>query len=240
MYNYNEYEKFWNNPISDYKRLLEPYLRSIFQSYKNSQILEVGFGSAHLPHILKDISFTGNYLGLDIDPRATEIAQKTYSLQNFTFETFIKYETVIIKSWDLAIFCLSICEMSDDIIINYLQNINAKKILIINPSTITNYFDSKITKSFVNKIYSRLGGQPKWKLKANIPNLTEQKRFYYINNNKKIQASIYYRSTGDLLNLISQTSYIFENYKDLEYNQNTIKTAPVSKFEVLLFRSNKI
>lgn len=238
MYNYIEYEKFWNNPISDYKQLLEPYLLTMFESYKNSSVLEIGFGSAHLPYLLENISFTGKYLGIDIDSKAVEMAQKIYSSQEFSFEAFAGYEIIKSKSWDLAIFCLSACEMSDDVIINYLRNIKAKKILIINPSTITNYFDSKISKPLINKITSRLGRPPKWKLIANIPSVLDDKRLYYINNNLQIPASMYYRSTGDLLNLLTQTDYIFEHYKDLKYYQNSIKTAPVSKFEIMLFESS--
>jgi SAM-dependent methyltransferase len=235
MYNYNEYENFWSDPNSDYQRLLEPYLISTFENYKNASILEIGFGSGHLARILHDIGFSGSYLGVDIDTNAVKFASQKVHYDHFVFEKFLDYTSFENTNWDLAVFCLSICEMSDEVITNYLNHIRAKKILIINPSTITNYFESKVTKPFLNKLVSRLGSQPKWHLIAKIPDLTEYKRAYLINNNSQVPASMYYRSTGDLLNLIVKAGYLFDHYHDLRYMVNTPKIAPVSKFEVLWF-----
>jgi hypothetical protein len=235
MYNYDEYEKFWKNPLSDYQQLLQPYLISVFESHKHNNVLEIGFGSAHLPNIMHRIGFSGKYKGIDLDSGAIEFASKMFTDGTFTFETFKSYSQLKDTSWDLAIFCLSICEMSDQVVLDYLQSIKAKNLLIINPSTTTNYFDSRITKPFINKISTRFGAKPRWNLIAKIPNLNEKKRTYLINNNTQIPASMYYRSTGDLLNLVTKSNYKFKSYIDLKYSENTIKTAPVSKFEVLWF-----
>jgi SAM-dependent methyltransferase len=237
MYNYKEYEDFWNNSSSDYKMLLEPYLVSIFKKYQQNSILEIGFGSGHLAYILNEIGFSGSYLGVDLNPKAVQFANQKLSKLAFSFETFVDYNRFRETSYDLAIFCLSTCEMPDSVITSYLQHIKAKKILIINPSTITNYFESKITKPFINKITSRFGNKPKWNLIAKIPEFHEQKRLYPINKNSEIPASMYYRSTGDILNLATQAGYIFDKYKDLKYRENTLKIAPVSKFEILWFKS---
>jgi hypothetical protein len=237
MYNYSEYETFWNDPISDYKQLLEPYLITTLRKSITSNILEIGFGSGHLPKILQSLSFSGNYLGIDTNPDAIKFAITKYPQVFFNFRLFTDYNMLDGKNFDLVIFCLSACEMSNDVITDYLQKISTKYLLIINPSTITNYFDSKIIKTHFSKITSRLGISPTWRLIANIPNLSEQKRSYFINNCPTIEASMYYRSTGDLLNLANDNNFKFVSYSDLKYNISTVKTAPVSKFEAILFKS---
>jgi SAM-dependent methyltransferase len=235
MYNYSKYEDFWNNPISDYKRLLEPYLSLIFKNYSHSSIIEIGFGSGHIAQILYETGFCGNYLGVDIDPNAVKFASQNLPHPSFLFEVFSDYTNMKNETWDLAIFCLSACEMSDEILVSYLECLKVKKLVIINPSTLTNYFESKITKPFTSKISSRLGYKAKWNLIAKIPDLVDQKRLYNVNKNSEIPASMYYRSLGDILNLTIDAGYSFEFYKDLKYKVNSTKTAPVSKFEVLWF-----
>ena len=236
MYNYAEYEAFWSDPISDYTRLLEPYLQKVFKEYLSSNILEIGFGSGHLALIFKQLGFNGYYQGIDTDPGAVDFAQKNIKNSNFYFSTFKDYTSLSQKPYDLAIFCLSACEMDDDTIQNYLKNIRTNRLLIINPSTVTNYFESRIVKPFFNKFLSRLGATPRWKLIARIPDNHKTKRLYNINNRADIPASMYYRATGDILNLCKQSDYIFESYAELKYTENTIKTAPIAKFEMLCFQ----
>jgi SAM-dependent methyltransferase len=239
MYDYQRYEDFWNNPISDYKRLLEPYLIPLFTECKTSNILEVGFGSGHLATVLENTGFTGHYTGIDIDPQAVDFATRHSYKDNIRFDVFTDYSSLKNQAYDLVVFCLSACEMSDDILKNYLKNLNTQKLIIINPSTTTNYFHSNITKPWVNRLLSRLGQQPKWRMLAHIPDPKDQKRLYYINNDHQIPASMYYRSTGDLLNICKSQAFEFERYQDLKYTENTVKTAPVSKFEVLIFDGKK-
>jgi hypothetical protein len=233
MYDYETYEEFWNNPISDYHRLLEPFLLEIFQELTNSSIIEIGFGSAHLPHLLTSVGFAGNYLGVDVNESAVDFATNRFPDEYFQFKIAGNADQIAKSSCDVLIFCLSACEMSNEILLDYLASIKSKKLIIINPSTITNYFESKIVKLPKNKITSRIGFKPEWTIIGKIPEVGAQKRNYFIN--KSVHASMYYRSTGDLLNICTQAGYTFEFYQDLGYKENTIKTAPVSKFEVLSF-----
>ena len=240
MYNYQKYEDLWLDPLSDYTRLLKPWLDVYFKDLNNLSILEIGFGSGHLALILASQNFSGSYFGIDIDENADKFAkislEKYPSRDNFSFDS-VQPDNPNLKSktFDLAIFCLSACEMSNIQFSNYLSNINAKKLLVVNPSTLTQYFQSRITKSLVSKFTSRFGKTPQWYLKGHIPtnNVDHDKR--KLAGNQDLDIQMMYRSLGDLLNLCKQNGWNFQKYTDLKYNVSDIKTAPVSKFEVMEF-----
>lgn len=243
MYNYQKYEDLWKNLNSDYSRLLKPWLKSYFKYFNQSNILEIGFGSGHPALILANHDFSGSYFGVDIDPNATIFAKNLF--ENNPNHKYFNFETtqaenlnLTSKTFDLAIFCLSACEMSDSQISNYLSCINAKKLLIINPSTLTQYFHTKITKSWLTKFTSRFGQAPKWLLQGEIPQNTQDFNHRKLAGNQDLKIPMIYRSLGDMLNLCKQNNWKFQKYTDLKYNVSDIKTAPVSKFEVLEFEKD--
>jgi SAM-dependent methyltransferase len=228
MYNYEKYHEYWINPDSDYTRLLLPFLENILKNYLNSSILDIGFGSGIIPQILKKQDFQGTYLGVDIDKKALEYGKNLNLGLQYIFEK--DYDN---QKSDITIMCLSSCEMDKETLKNYAQSINTKQLIVINPSSITQFYPSKIIKPFFSKILSRFGTKPQWQMISQI-----LKGEFYIHNigvNSDLQAKIYYRTLGDYLNLFTQNGYIFSQYHNLAYSESTTKTAPVSKFEVLVF-----
>jgi len=240
MYNYQKYEDLWHSPLSDYSRLLEPWLKSYFKGFNQSNILEIGFGSGHPALILANQDFSGTYFGVDIDPNAAIFAKNL--LKDNPNHSYFSFETaqadnsnLVSKTFDVAIFCLSACEMSDSQISDYLSCIKAKKLVIINPSTLTQYFQTKITKSWLTKFTSRFGQAPKWLLQGEIPQITQDFNHRKLAGNQDLKIPMIYRSLGDTLNICKKHNWNFKKYTDLKYNISDIKTAPVSKFEVLEF-----
>jgi SAM-dependent methyltransferase len=228
VYNYQKYQEYWTNPDSDYTRLLLPFLENILNTYHSSSILDIGFGSGIIPQILKKQDFQGTYLGLDIDKKALEYGK------NLNLGSKYKFEIVRINQpTDITFMCLSSCEMDEKTLQNYAQNLNSKTLIIINPSSITQFYPSKIIKPFLSKIFSRLGAVPRWQMISTI-----EQGYYHTHDirlESDLQAKIYYRTLGNYLNLFTQNGYSFSHYHNLAYRKNTIKTAPVSKFEVLIF-----
>jgi SAM-dependent methyltransferase len=237
MYHYQKYEQFWHKPSSDYYRLLHPWLEKYLSAFKQENIVEIGFGSGHLALILARLGFEGQYHGIDIDENAITFSKnnlKNFSNANhFNFEIFDHKSSQ--KEFDLAIFCLSICEMDDAQVSWYLKNIKAKKLLIINPSTLTFYYPAQITKTWLSKLTSRLGQTPKWILKTQIPEANQDLSHRLLGNDPDLKVRMKYRSLGEMLNLATQNNWNFTQYTDLKYNISDIKTAPVSKFEILEF-----
>ncbi|GAB4147647.1 MAG: hypothetical protein OHK0017_09570 [Patescibacteria group bacterium] len=240
-YNYQKYEEFWNLPLSDYHRLLEPFLNDFFNNYLGSHIIEIGFGSGHLPLILSKQGFEGQYLGVDIDPDATNFAQdliqNNFPSKSNHFKFIVPSEPdqlISSQKYDLAIFCLSACEMESEIINEYLRNIKADKVLMINPSSTSAYYPPKITKTWLSKITSRFGSEPKWKLIADLPPLGTQLSIRHLGGDPALKATMLYRPFGEYVNLLKDAGFQFERYWDLRYTESNIKTAPVSKFEVVL------
>jgi hypothetical protein len=228
MYNYQKYHEYWTRPDSDYTRLLLPFLENILKNYSNSSILDIGFGSGIIPQILKKQSFQGTYLGLDIDKKALEYGEKLKLGSKYKFEIGYKNQTS-----DVAFMCLSSCEMDEKTLKNYAKNLNIKTLILINPSSITQFFPTKIIKPFFSKVLSRFGVRPQWQMVSRI----NQEEFYQHNIGSKssLQAKIYQRTLGDYLNIFTHNDYTFSQYFNLTYTENTIKIAPVSKFEVLIF-----
>jgi SAM-dependent methyltransferase len=228
MYNYQTYQEYWTNPESDYSKLLLPFLENTLKTYYNSNILDVGFGSGIIPQILKKQEFKGIYLGLDTDKKALEYGKNLRLGPQYQFEIDQTNQPT-----DITFMCLSSCEMDDKTLQNYAQNLNTKTLIIINPSSTTQFYPSKITKPFFSKIFSRLGAKPRWQMISQI----KQGDFYThrIGIDPDLQAKIYHRTLGDYLNIFTQNGYSFSQYHNLAYTKNTIKIAPVSKFEVLVF-----
>jgi ribosomal protein L11 methylase PrmA len=228
MYNYQKYQEYWTNPDSDYSRLLLPFLEYTLKNYHSSSILDIGFGSGIIPQILKKQGFQGTYFGLDVDEKALEYGNNLKLGSQFTFETNSSNQTS-----DVIFMCLSGCEMDEQTLQKYTQNLNTKTLILINPSSITQFYPSKIIKPFFSKIFSRLGAKPIWQMISKI----QESDFYthYINIQGDLQAKIYRRALGDYLNIFTQNGYTFVKYHSLAYTENTIKIAPVSKFEVLVF-----
>jgi Methyltransferase domain len=228
MYNYQKYQEYWVNPDSDYTRLLLPLLENTLNSYHNSSILDIGCGSGIIAQILKKQKFQGIYYGLDIDKKALEYGKNLGLGLQYTF----KIDQTNQKS-DVTFMCLSSCEMDEKTLQNYAQNLNTKTLIIINPSTITQFYPSKINKPFLSKILSRLGEKPKWQMVSKIQEGDSYN--HHIGIQGDLPAKIYHRTLGDYLNIFSQNGYVFAQYHNLAYSENTVKTAPVSKFEVLIF-----
>jgi SAM-dependent methyltransferase len=228
MYNYQTYQEYWTNPESDYSKLLLPFLENTLKTYYNSNILDIGFGSGIIPQILKKQGFQGTYLGVDIDKQALEYGENLNLGSQYKFQTEYKNQKA-----DITSMSLSSCEMDEKTLQNYAQHLNTKTLIIINPSSITQFYPSKIIKPFFSKIFSRFGVRPNWQMVSKI----NQEKFYQhnIGFESKLQAKIYQRTLGDYLNIFTNNGYTFSQYYNLTYTENTIKTAPVSKFEVLIF-----
>jgi SAM-dependent methyltransferase len=230
-YDFQAYEALWQNPLSEYNRILEPFLQQTLKPYTASSLLEIGFGSAHIPKILIELGFNGVYDGVDISEAAVHFARETILNSHFSFQLYENFKQTTV--YDLAIFCLSSCEMQHETLINYLQTINSKELLIINPSSLTQYYESVITKPFYNKLTSRLGGDPVWHMHSKVSPYNTNRR---ISRQKKLIATTVKRSLGQIMQIAHDARWRFEKYTNLEYTTNTIHTAPVSKFEALLFQ----
>jgi SAM-dependent methyltransferase len=236
MYDYSIYQQQWKEKSGDYYRLLRPYLQDFLKTYEHSKILEIGSGSGEVAHLLPN-NFEGQYFGVDIDPDAISFAKKRDFSKHIQFIVHDDRSVVYKNKFDLIIFSLSACEMEDETLIWYLSQLNTKKILLINPSTITQYYPTQIYKPFLSKLSSRLGYEPKWIQKSQI--VTSHKSIRNIGKSPFSKATVVHRSIGDYMNILKKEGYCFEKYHDLKYSENTVKTAPVSKFEALVFCVDK-
>ncbi|MEM1312167.1 MAG: class I SAM-dependent methyltransferase [Patescibacteria group bacterium] len=235
-YNYQEYNTYLHSTNSDHNRLLKPLLTNFFNQSEYNSILDIGCGSGYIAQVLQSTNYKGNYLGVDSDKLAVDYCKVNIKSQNYSFlqsEDFLQQKI----RFDLSIFCLSACEMNSQTLENYLRRIKSDQLLIINPSTITNYYNSTISKTLSSKILSRIGVKSNWVLKAKVENYANGFYIKHINQNKKIKAKVYQRTTGDLLNLTHKSNWEFQEYWNLSYTKNTNKTAPAPKFEICLFKS---
>ncbi len=237
MYNFEEYDSLWQESTSDYSRLLKPFLEDFFSKSLFSSILEVGCGAGNVAKIIQDSLFEGKYIGIDIDKTAVDYCNNHYKTPAFQFSL----PTIIIPptNIDLILFSLSMCEMSEKTINDYLARYSSHKLLFINPSSITQYYPTKVYKPFANKLLSRVGQKPLWVQKSIISNSSNSKYYHKIGGNYNVQATIYQRTLGDYIGIMKNNNYHFESYWNLTYTENTVKTAPVSKFEAVLFNFDK-
>ena len=235
-YNYLEYDQFLNSSLSDNNRLLKPFLVDFFKQNKIEKLLDVGCGSGYLPQILKEIKYQNDYIGLDIDKQSIEYNRSLDFGEHYKFIIYDEFSKLTPNNqYDLAIFSLTACEMDDEIVLKYFKTINAKQFLIINPSTITSFYSYKAYKPILSKILSRFGLKPQWFIKAKIAETSDKFSSRNLGGNPNTKGIMYYRTLGDMLNLAKSQDLVFEKYWNLEYTENTIKTAPISKFEAVLW-----
>ncbi|GEM_PF-6193230 len=241
-YNYEKYDKNWKRPNGDYFQLLVGFLTNNLAKYSNSSILEIGFGSARLASILKSIGFTGKYIGLDVQNGAIDFARKL-KLPEPEFKFFLvddlkTHGLELDRQIDLAIFCLSLCEMKEETVnkyINFLKDNKVNKILVINPSSQTQMFPSIIYKSFLSKITSRLGGKATWLIKSKF--VQEEECFPAIINGKEDKAAMQIsRSLGKTIQLFLDKGFKLEKYEDIKFPNQTKNHPKISRFEALWFK----
>jgi SAM-dependent methyltransferase len=231
MYNYQKYHDIWNAPGSDYHELLKPFLHIFISTHSVDSICEIGCGSGAVLETIRQVGYNGKYIGYDTNPQAIEFCNNTHrSKEQFTQSI----ETLLAQQYDLVIYSLSMCEMDDTTIAQYLETVQSKQLLVVIPATTTQYYPSEIYKPFLNKLLARLGKTPQWIMKSTITPHNKEFYLHYIQSHANTTATIYNRTIGDYLNIFSQKNFMFQHYWNLEYTKNTIKTAPVSKFEVLL------
>jgi SAM-dependent methyltransferase len=238
-YNYKQYDQFLNSQVSDNNRLLKPFLVD-FLDQSGTNIIDIGCGSGYLPQILKSIDFQGKYTGIDIDKNSIDYNQSQNFGQNYEFLSYDDFlKSKVNQTYDLAVFSLTACEMDDQTILNYFEILNVKHFLIVNPSTVTSFYNYIAYKPFLNKILSRLGQTPKWFLKSRVANLEEKYSIRILGQNPNTLGKMYYRTLGDMLNLAKSKNLEFKKYWDLKYTKNSTKTAPISKFEAVLFEKKQ-
>jgi len=242
-YNYEKYDKNWNRADSDYSKLLTGYLNKSLISYRYSSILEIGFGSGRIVTILENIDFKGTYLGIDIQPNAIDFVEKLEiedSKYKFLLLDELKTENLNMEhNFDLVIFSLSLCEMNEEVInkyLDFLKDNHAKQILIINPSSQSQLYPSKIRKTFISSIFTMFKvSKPKWVIKSEI--IPKDSFFQAIISGKKDKsAKIISRSLGSTIQIFLEKGFTLEKYQDIRFKNSTKSNPELSRFEALWFR----
>ncbi len=200
------------------------------------RILDFGCGTGFLAQTLTELGYKSSYLGLDQDKNAIDFCQKLELPDNYKFSLSVNWNE---NQFDLTVFCLCLSENPVSKVKNYLSKIKSKKALIIDPSEITFYYPTQIKKTWPSKIFSRFGQKASWKTMSN-PSAVYQRDHYNlkIDSRSELQVKVYRRTVGDMLNLLKDSGWVFERYWNLEFGQNDIHVAPISKFTVLLVSKN--
>jgi SAM-dependent methyltransferase len=242
-YNYEKYDKNWNRPTSDYFKLLVGYLTKNLISYRYSSILEIGFGSGRVASILDNLDFKGTYLGLDIQPKAINfVNQLDFDNNKFKFLLLDELKTDDLNlehDLNLVIFCLSLCEMNEEVInkyLDFLKDNHVKQILVINPSSQSQLYPSVIRKTLLSAILTKLGiGKPKWIQTSYI--IPKNSVFSAIISGKKDRsAKIISRSLGATIQLFIDKGFTLEKYQDIGFKSTTKNNPELSRFEAVWFR----
>ncbi len=242
-YNYEKYDKNWERSSSDYFKLLTGFLTKNLINYRYSSILEIGFGSGRLASILDTLDFKGKYLGLDIQPKAIDFVNKL-GIPNEQFKFLLldelKTEDLDLEhNLSLVIFCLSLCEMDEEVIgkyLDFLKDNQARQILVINPSSQSQLYPSKIYKSFLSAVLTRLGiGKPNWIIQSKI--VPKNSWFPAIISGKKDKsAKIISRSLGSTIQLFLDKGFTLEKYQDIGFKNSELSNPELSRFEAVWFR----
>ena len=243
-YNYEIYDKNWDRESSDYSQLLVKFLVKTLSKHKSSSILEIGFGSGRVASILNRVEFQGKYLGFDVQSSAVEFSKKLKldeSKFRFLELNELKSESLILESdIDLVVFCLSLCEMDIATVnkyLDFLKNNYIKSVLVINPSSQTQLFPSKIYKSVASKFLSRIGIQPKWFLKSEI--IDSEKAFpAKIQGKSDVCVFQISRSLGNTIQLFLNKEFNLVRYEDIRFEIENMEHPTISRFEAMWFEKN--
>src|SRR5438105_3200493 len=131
--NHRLYQQHIQDPCSDHFRLLQPFLLNFLKEHKPLSIVDIGCGTGSLLEVIGKAKAPEilAYWGIDTSDDALEICQQKFG--HHPGYNFLKPETFLAsqKAFDLGIFCLSLWEMQDEIIRQYLQKLDAKELLII-------------------------------------------------------------------------------------------------------------
>lgn len=235
MLNYQVFNDFLCQPDSDHNRLLKPFFKKIFQNFPGS-ILDVGCGTGFLASALAEFKFGNNYTGIDLESQAIDFCKELNLPANFQFERTDSWKT---KPYDLAVFCLCFSEMDSLEVKKYLASNLWKQVLIIDPSDLTFYYPTKITKAWVSKIFTRFGHQANWQVLSNPSAVYNQQKYELkIQGNPSMTVPVYRRTVGDMLNLLTTHDWQFLKYWNLEFQENSRHIAPISKFTAILAKKN--